>query len=305
MLGLLSGAIGSLAAAGIRWWVRLTGRHVRRRGAPWLDCPMGPRGRIGATFYARLAERQGLQIRRSADAGLLTDFNALKGSQFDPARVRPEIRDFYEHTSRYRLGARSEAPLPTRLFLWALTRFVSRPMDQLNFPVSSLELAGGMTSDVLPMIDPATGRRVYTGWLRRLVARDRVIYTGLYSTERPAAFPDPCVKVSFPLPLGSATVFLRPEARPDGSFTLTSSGSHFGDPGFYRLLEVDADRWKVRYIRSLREFFHVYVDGAGALRTDHVVRFLGLTVLRLHYKLEALGPGGAARPGRPEGDRPS
>ena len=281
----LGDAVGAVAAAGIRQWVRLTGRRIPKRAAPWLSCPVGPRGRIGAEFYESLAHRERLEVRRSPDAGLLTDFAALKGSGFDPASVHPVIRDFYEHTSSYRLEAWSEAGLPTRLFLWALTRFVSRRMDQLNFPVSSLELAGGMTSSVLPMLD-ASGRRVYTGWLRRLLATDRVIYTGLYSTERPGAFADPCVKVSFPLPLGSATVFLRPEAGPDGSFRLISSGSRFGEPGFYRMVEAGPDHWRVRYIRTLREDFHVYVDREGTLRTAHRVRFLGLTVLRLHYKME-------------------
>jgi hypothetical protein len=289
MLAFLSDAVGVLAGSGIRQWVRLTGRRVARRDAPWLDCPMGPRGRIGAGFYARLAQREHLDIRPAPDAGLLPSFDALRGRHFDPAKVRPEVRDFYEHTSCYRLEAWSEAPVLTRLFLWGLTKFVSRRMDQLNFPVSSLELAGGMTSEVLPMVEAASGRRVYTGWLRRLAEADRVIYTGLYCTERPGAWPDPCVKVSFPLPLGSATVFLRPQAEPDGSFRLVSSGSRFGEPGFYRMVEAGEGVWKVRYLRTLRESFHVYVDGRGTLRTDHVVRFLGLTVLRLHYKLERVG----------------
>ena len=166
-------------------------------------------------------------------------------------------------------------------------------MDQLNFPVSSLELAEGMTSDILPMVR-RNGQRAYTGWLRRLTSSDRVIYTGLYSVEKPAAWPNPCVKVSFPLPFGSSTVFLRPEAQPDGSFRLLSSGKQFGEPGFYRMVAVDAEHWRVRYLRTLREFFHVYVDRQGTLRTDHVVRFLGLTPLRLHYKLERIGPGSVA-----------
>jgi hypothetical protein len=285
----LSETVGVWTAAGIRQWVRLCGKLLSRAEAPWLDCPMGPRGRIGASFYARLAEREHLRLQPSPDAGLLPDFDALRGDEFDPAMVRPEIRDFYQHTARYRLEAWSEAPILTRLFLWGLTKFVSRPMDQLNFPVSSLELAGGMTSEVLPMVDPASGRRVYTGWLRRLVAADRVIYTGLYSTGRPGAWPDPCVKVSFPLPLGSATVFLRPQAEPDGSFKLISAGSRFGEPGFYRMVESGGEHWRVRYLRTLRESFHVYVDSRGMLRSDHVVRFLGLTVLRLHYKLERVG----------------
>jgi hypothetical protein len=91
--------------------------------------------------------------------------------------------------------------------------------------------------------------------------------------------------VSFPVPRGSATVFLRPEAQEDGSLKLISSGTAFGDPGFYRMLETDEHHWRVRYLRTLRESFHVYVDPEGIVRTDHQVRFLGLEVLKLHYKI--------------------
>ena len=205
--------------------------------------------------------------------------------------MHPAIRDFYEHTACYHLEAWSEAGIWTRVFLWALTRFVSRRMDQLNFPVSSLELANGMTSSILPMVEIVSGRRLYTGWLRRVNLTGMVIYTGLYSVETPVAFPDRCVKVSFPVPGGSATVFLRPESHADGSFDLVSSGSRFGDPGFYRMLEVDEEHWKVRYIRTLRENFHVYVDREGTLRTEHNVKFLGLTVLRLRYKMDRVTRG--------------
>jgi hypothetical protein len=282
----LSKGIGIAAAAGIRLWVRLTGRRVAKGAAPWLQCPTGPPGRIGAEFYELLARRENLRIQPSPDAGLLPSFGALTGRGCDPASVHPAVRDFYEHTSCYRLEAWSEAGVWTRAFLWALTRFVSRRMDQLNFPVSSLELASGMSSSVLPMVEVASGRRAHTGWLRRLSGSGLVIYTGLYSVEKPAAFPDPCVKVSFPLPYGSATVFLRPESQPDGSFKLVSSGSGFGEPGFYRMVEAGAGHWRVRYIKTLREYFHVYVDREGTLRTEHTVRFLGFTVLRLLYKMD-------------------
>jgi hypothetical protein len=291
-------ATGALAEAGIRLWVQLTGKRVARETATWLECPMGSPGRIGQEFYAQLAQQESLQIEASDDAGLLDDFNALRGSQFNPALVHPGIRDFYERTSCYRMEAWSEVGLLSRLFLWFLITFVSRRMDQLNFPVSSLELAGGMTSGVLPMVRTSTGARVYTGWLRRLASDGRVIYAGLYSIGRPANFPDPCVKVSFPVPLGSATVFLRPEALPDRSFRLISSGSGFGEPGFYRMIDSGPEHWTVRYIRTLREFFHVYVDREGTLRTEHRVCFLGLTVLRLHYRMERIVDGSAGRPER-------
>jgi hypothetical protein len=291
-------AIGSLAEAGIRLWVRLTGERVAAKNAAWLHCPMGSRGRIGQEFYAQLAQQESLQIEASENAGLLDDFEALRGSKFDPVLVHPRIRDFYERTSCYRMEAWSEVGLLSRSFLWFLITFISRRMDQLNFPVSSLELAGGMTSGVFPMVRTTSGERVYTGWLRRLASDGRVIYAGLYSIGRPANHASPCVKVSFPVPLGSATVFLRPEAQADGSFKLISSGSHFGEPGFYRMVESGPEHWNVRYIRTLREFFHVYVDREGTLRTEHRVRFLGLTVLRLHYRMERIANGHAGKSGR-------
>ncbi len=286
----INDAVGALAAAGIRSWVRLTGRRVPKQSAPWLQCPMGPPGRIGAEFYEYLSKRDRLRCAPSPEAGLLPSFDGLNGAGFDPSDVHPTIRDFYEHTAAYHLEAWSEASLTTRLFLWGLTTFVSRRMDQLNFPVSSLELGGGLTSTVLPMIDEA-GTRRFTGWLRRFAATNRVIYTGLYSIGRPPGHPDPCVKVSFPLPYGSSTVFFRPEAQADGSYKLIARGPGFGGPGFYRMVETDENHWRVRHIRTLHEFFHLYVDREGTLRTDHTVRFLGVTVFRMHYKMQRVQPG--------------
>jgi hypothetical protein len=66
---------------------------------------------------------------------------------------------------------------------------------------------------------------------------------------------------------------------------LDSSGTRFGDPGFYRLHARGPDQVRVWHVRSLKEKFHVYVDAEGTLRCDHSVRFLGLPVLRLHYKM--------------------
>ena len=285
MFGSLYNLAGSLIAGGINAWVRATGKRVPRSAHPWLDSPLGTKEVIGGEFYAQLAEERNLRILPEAGLGLLPSFAALRGSGFDPEEVDRRIHDFYERTSAYQLSVWSEAPLYTKFFLWGLTTFVSRRMNQLNFPTSSLELAGGMTNEVLPMVDES-GRRVFTGWLRKLNTGERVVYAGLYSVERTAEHPDPCVKVTFPIPRGSASVFLRPEAGPDGSFKLISSGSRFGDPGFYRMVEAGSEHWRVRFVRTLRELFHLYIDGQGVLRTDHRVTFLGMTVIKLHYKIE-------------------
>ena len=277
---------GVLLLRFIDLWLYSCGRRRRRADVPWLVCPTGPPNRIGDRWYEQLAAAENLTLKASTDSGLVPNWNDLRGPSFDPDKIHPAIRDFYEHTSRYTLEAWSEVTILMRFFLWGLVTFASRRMQQLNFPVSSMELAGGMTSEVLELTD-SSGRRRYTGWLRRMKKNGYVIYAGIYTTGAVPGYDGRCVKVSFPVPKGSSTVFLRPEAQPDGSFKLISQGRGFGYPGFYRLIERGQEFYQVRYLKTLHEVFHVYVDAEGVLRTDHNIRYLGLPVMRLHYKIQA------------------
>ena len=264
--------------------VRVTGRRMRRSDAPWLRCYLGKPGLIGTGVYQRIAQEEHLQLRNSPHAGLIPDFGALRGPSFDPDAVHPRIRHFYEHAAEYQMEVWSEVYFVGRFFLWVLVEFLSRRMDQLNFPISSLEVAKGMASEVIQLIEPGSGKLLYTGWLRRLKSSGRVIYAGVYSTTQVPEEENPCVKVTFPC-RGSANVYLRPVAHADGSFGLDSSGAAFGRSGFYRIVESGPDHWRVRNFRSLHELFHVYVDEENILRTDHKISFVGLTILRLHYKM--------------------
>jgi hypothetical protein len=296
-LGAAQALLGALGAALIRLWLRLFGRTVDVADTPWLAGPIGPsEGAIGDRPYEIVAEMENLTIDRKPErAGLVPDFDVLAGPRrpnvgrrrpgptWDVAAVDPEVRRFYEETSRYHLEVWSHAPFPGRLFLWTLVSTVSRTMNQLNFPVTGIELSRGMTSEVIPLRDTA-GKTVYTGWLRRVAGIGRVIYTGFYATQKPPGHPSRCVKVVFPLPRGNATVVLKPVLE-NGRFGLHSEGERFGDPGFYRVLWLDERRLKVRYLRTLRERFAVYTDDEGVLRCDHLVSFLGITMLRLHYKM--------------------
>jgi hypothetical protein len=282
LAGFFHGIISFCLEGGTHLWVRLTGKLVRKSDAPWLVGPLCGRERAG--IYERVAREEGLLIRTPPHAGLLENFNLLRGPNFDPNAVHPDIRHFYEHAAEYQLDVWSEVSLIGRFFLWLLVEFIDRRMDQLNFPISSLEVAKGMTSEVVQLVEPASGRIANTGWLRRLKSSGRVIYAGLYSTTQIPDEAGPCVKVTFPC-LGSANVYLTPVAHPDGSFGLVSSGSAFGRTGFYRLIDGGPDHYIVRHVRSLRELFHVYVDAEDVLRTDHTVFFLGLSIIRLHYKM--------------------
>src|SRR5580698_7833970 len=288
-------AIGLCMEWFIELLVRITGKRVRKSDAPWLECFLGKPGPIGTSIYERIAAESGLRIRAPQDAGLLSSFSMLRGPSFDPFAIHTEIRDFYEHAAQYQLEVWTEVSLTGRFFLWLLVEFISRRMDQLNFPISSLEVAKGMSSEVIQLREPESRVVVATGWLRRLKSSGNVIYAGLYSTVQIPGEENPCVKVTFPC-RGSANVYLRPVAHADGSFGLDSSGSGFGRSGFYRLVDGGPDHWRVRNFTTLHELFRVYLDGEGVLRTDHTVSFLGITIIRLHYKMIPLGGPGLREP---------
>jgi hypothetical protein len=277
----MAGWVGARIIYALIW---LFGRTRRWRDVPWLAGPIGG-DVIGDAPYQAVAAEDGLTVERtSRDGGLVPDFSALRGGAFDPDRVHPLVREFYEHTTAFAMDVWSRTYFPSNIALWLLVTTISRQVNQLNFPLSPLDTAHGMNSEIILLRRPDGSVR-YTGWFRTVGSEARVLYTGFYMSEQVPGEAGPSVKVVFPMPRGNATVILRPEVRADGALILDSSGKRFGDAGFYRVQRRDAERARVWHIKTLREQFCVYVDAHGVLRCDHAVRFLGLPVLKLHYKI--------------------
>jgi hypothetical protein len=264
-------------------WVRLTGRRISLGEHPWLQGPAGAPAGIGPDFYERLASQLGLAIAADGERGLMPSFSELTGPGFDAAAVDPRIVDFYQRTSGYRLDAWSHWCGLFRPFGWLLAILFSRRLQQLNIPLSPLETSKGLKSRIVSLVDPGSGEVRHTGWVREISENQRVVYVGDYSTCSIPGMEGRCVKVVFPLPNGSATVVLRPEAREDGSLLLHSSGRRFGDPGFYLVVHDGPKAW-VRYLPTMRELIHVYVE-QGELHTDHLFRIWGIKYLQLHDRL--------------------
>jgi hypothetical protein len=58
---------------------------------------------VGADYVEQLAKIRGGTFRRNPpDVGILASLDNLEGPTFDAGRVHPLIREFYEHTSRFR-----------------------------------------------------------------------------------------------------------------------------------------------------------------------------------------------------------
>ena len=288
-LGPIRGLVAFIGAVFIGALLRVFGRVVREHDAPWLSGPIGS-DYIGDRPYEEVAAREDLElVRRASSGGLVSDFAVLNGPGFHVDQLRPEVRHFYEHTATYRMDVWSKTFFPGSIGLWLLVTTISRKVNQLNFPLDALATAKGIDSEIVLLKDRVGAIR-YAGWYRRLMEMGRTIYTGFYMTTQVPHCDTPCVKVVFPMPAGNATVILRPSLDRDGGLRLSSRGRRFGDAGFYRIRKLDPDRLLVWRVTTLHEEFRVYLDDAQVLRCDHSVRFLGMPILHLHYRIEQTRP---------------
>lgn len=266
-------------------WVRLTGRRVDLHEHPWLDGPFGKPDRIGDEWVEREARRLGGRVEDAADAGLLPAMGVLAGDQFNPSVLRREIIDFYEHTALWRLELWSQWSPLAWPFGWLLSTVFARRLEQLSLPLRMRDVSRGIDSRVLRVTVNGDGPSA-AAWVRTLRATARTIYSGFYSTTTLPGRHQPSVRVVFPLPNGSVTVFLRPELTAGGNLRLVSPLGRFGDDGAYLIVRDDdgSSAW-VRRI-PLDERFDVFVDDEGVLRTDHDLRLWRLPVIWLHYRLD-------------------
>ena len=170
---------------------------------------MGDADTIGPEYLNRLAEKAGQTVRvNAADARITPNFVNLRAGAFEPARVNPRIGSSTERTVDYRLDLWSYWCRCYRPFGWLMNVLFSRRLQQLNLPISPMEPSRGITSDIVQLCDGETEEVRTTAWLRQFNVTGDAIYVGLYSTETPPHTPGPCVKVVFPLPNGSANVYL-------------------------------------------------------------------------------------------------
>ncbi|GAA4623278.1 hypothetical protein GCM10023196_018840 [Actinoallomurus vinaceus] len=272
-----------------RWtqqWVRSTGRRVDLRVEPWLDGPHGDRDRVGDSWLEREAARHDARVMDGKETtGLLRSIASLDGPAFDSAALRPQVRDFYEHTTRWRLELWSQWSPVAWPFGWLISALFARRLEQLSLPLRPLDVAHGMSSEITPVID-ADGRLIGTSWRRRLRANGATVFSGWYQHVTLPGRRQPSVRAVFPLPNGRLVVFLRPEVTPDGGLTLTSPAGRWGDDGAYLVLDRGDDS-PIRARRiPVHEKFHIFVDTEGVLRTDHTLSLWSLPALRLHYRLD-------------------
>lgn len=268
------------------YW-RATGRPVDLTGEhAWLDAPVHIAAEVGDAWVAASAAAIGGRAVEDGDRGLLPDLAVLDGPTFAADRVHPLVRDFYERTAHWRMDVWTAWAAPFGPGGALVTGLFGRRVQQLALPVHPLDVARGMDSRVVAVLD-AEGSQRSAAWLRTLRATGGHVYSGCYTTTRLPGATQPSVHVSFPLEQGNVQVFLRPWVAPGGALRLSSPRGRFGDPGAYVLVRHGAAHHAARV--PLHEEFRVFVDDEGVLRTDHLLRLGPATVLRLHYRMARTG----------------
>src|SRR5262249_48098081 len=153
-IGWLASVIGAIGARFIYGLIRIFGRTHRRADIEWLLGPVGG-DVIGGTPYREVAAAEGLTVEREArDGGLVPSFEQLRSETFDPGELQPAVRDFYEHTTAYAMDVWSQTYFPSKIALYLLVKTISRQVNQLNFPLSPLETARGLVSEIITIRRP-------------------------------------------------------------------------------------------------------------------------------------------------------
>jgi hypothetical protein len=241
---------------------------------------------VGADYVEQLAKvRGGTFARNPPDVGILASLDHLDGPTFDAARVHPLIREFYEHTSRFKLSIVPEWRAWMKPGYELFKRVVAEPLGQAAIPSNIEEAQRGMVSTI-DTIDLDGDEEIdIRGWIRTFADSGKPIYVGIYTTFRHED--RGYVSVGFPIPGANFTATLLP-CHEDADDLVLTSRTDLEFPGHY-LSSVDSERDALTVLKLLyfEERIHVYVTG-GELRTDHSFSLAGQRFLTLRYEIERL-----------------
>jgi hypothetical protein len=263
--------------------VSLLAERVRAEDLPFV-VPQEARSRYVGTGYVRqLADvLGGRYVADAPDVGIVASLDELAGPDFDPAAVDPRVREFYEHTTRFRLDIVPEWRLWVRPGYLLYRTLVARPLGQANVPMNQRETQRGIRSRIDTITLPDRDVVAVRGWIRSFTDTDEPIYVGIYTTYRHDG--RGYVSVGFPVPQGSFTATLQPWARPGGGLVLTSR-SELGHPGHYlAYIEPTSREVTALAVHGFAEQLDVYLAD-GQLQAEHAFWVFGLPFLVLHYRM--------------------
>ncbi|WP_435119359.1 hypothetical protein [Halolamina sp. C58] len=283
-------ALRALAVAAVAL-LALALRCARKRARA---VPLSP---ISAGWYVgpEFVEREGLATGEEP-AGEVADVAHFAGETFDPERLHPEVRRFYERTAEYEMRYRANWHRPFRSGAAVASRLTSR-IEQLNLPGPGDESWHRLESRFLDIAEPGSvgidddpaepAREDVRAWVRTDPETDEAVFVALYATHHRDG--DGFVNISVPVPGGGVDTVMRPENLPaegvDGGTGIRLTTAPSGDPGLFLRTPLGAfavpggqrfDVWPVEG----------EAEGEPRLRATHEMWLLGRPFLTVEYEIE-------------------
>ena len=249
--------------------------------------------------------------------GLCDSLDEYATDDFDPGRVHPSVRRFYENTGEFELEVRARwsrlFAVPGRLY-----KRLSRRLGQMNFPVGLESPERQMDSRIFALSDAADGRRRVRAWVRAYRATGESIYAAAYSRHTHAG--RSYMNIAFPLPGGNLTSILRlshpaPHESSNSDRAPGRSDSHAGgielstlcredgvpgDEGIYFAVAGFGIRIPMNEVIRIRpRLTGEQWESPAADRTElvahHEMFLFGLSFLSLDYHIHRAAPAAGAR----------
>ena len=269
------------------WWrgrdqVRIMGEKMAPESARYVVPFAEVTGHVGVDYLERHAGQIGASFARSpADIGIIDNLDRLGGPTLDPALIHPLVREFYEHTSRFRMSIVPEWKPWMRIPYRIYRKTIAGPMGQANAPFEIEEVQHGVVSWIDTIDFDDDGVADVRAWVRAY-EDGTPIYVGIYTVQEIDGVG--YVAVGFPLPSANFTAILVPSNnRGDG--LLLSSHFDASPAGHYLSFIEDTGELTTLQLGAFGEEIDVFVSD-DELKTEHHFTLAGVRFLTLHYLIE-------------------
>jgi hypothetical protein len=244
------------------------------------------RFRVGPDFFERIG---GVLAGGRSPSGLVDNLSEYRRIDFDPDRVHPAVRAFYEDTAHHELIVSAEWRRGFRSAAHIYKRLAS-VIGQMDFPAPR-ESALSISSRILPIRDELDGRSNVRAWIRTYSDSGSAVYVAAYATH--SVDDEAYMNIAFPLPGGNLSSILRIENLDPNGVLLTTlpSVKGVGDQGVYfanrlvplRLPFNETIRvWPAVHASTVLPK-HIEVPPGTSVIAQHDVWLVGVNFLTLNY----------------------
>lgn len=269
--------------------LQMTGERVSAEEARFVVPFEAHTKYIGSDYAQTLArESDGSFKRNLPDIGIVESLDAFRGPHCDPDQIDPLIREFYEHTSRFKLTIEPEWNPFIKPFFWLFKTLIAQRIGQANLPFNTEEAQRGMVSyidtiDYEAEAGPSDCIRTLRVWIRTYEDSGEAIYVGIYTVIRHEE--TGYVSVGFPLPEANFTATLMPFNNRGSGLLLKTADTGSTFPGHY-LSDIDEEDGTITTLAlpTMDEQIDVFVE-QGQLKTEHRFYLSGSRFLTLHYTI--------------------